>query len=78
MGKKRGAPRKAAVNAKPELLQLRLSGPEKETFRKAAELDGKKMSEWIRDRLRRDARSELEALGQEVPFLTSIPGTDHV
>lgn len=69
MGKKRGAPKKAAAVKKSSLLQLRLSEDEKEAFVRAAELDGKKLSEWIRDRLRRDSRAELEAQGQPVPFL---------
>lgn len=69
MGKKRGAPQKSADVAKSSLLQIRLSVVEKEAFANAAELDGKKLSEWIRDRLRRVAREELEDHGVPVPFL---------
>lgn len=69
MAKKRGAPRKSAAVAKKSLLQIRLSDAEKEAFAHAAELDGKKTSEWIRDRLRRVARQELEEHGAAVPFL---------
>ena len=58
---KRGAPKKQPDKAKVALLQIRLSTAEKEAFAIAAELDGKKISEWIRDRLRRDSRQELEA-----------------
>jgi hypothetical protein len=51
-------------------VQIRLNAAEKETFQLAADADGKKLSEWIRDRLRRDSRQELEALGRDVPFLS--------
>jgi hypothetical protein len=67
--RKTGAPKKPDEKAKRELLQLRIGAAEKETFALAAELDGKKLSEWIRDRLRRDSRAELESYGREVPFL---------
>jgi len=71
MKKKPGAPRKSAARAKLALIQIRLNEAEKATFRAAADLDGKKLSEWIRDRLRRDARQELELHGREIPFLAS-------
>jgi uncharacterized protein (DUF1778 family) len=72
MKPKRGAPKKPPERAKGALVQLRLNPAEKAGFVQAADLDGKKLSEWIRDRLRRMAREELEAHGQAVPFL---PGT---
>lgn len=72
MKKKRGAPKKSADKAKRELLQIRLSTAEKEAFTRAADIDGKKVSEWIRDRLRRCSRQELEEHGQNVPFLPSV------
>jgi hypothetical protein len=76
MAKKRGAPRKPAAKAKRELVQIRLGTAEKAAFLLAAELDGKKMSEWIRDRLRRLSRQEIEAHGRPVPFVAdkSQPG----
>jgi uncharacterized protein (DUF1778 family) len=74
MKTKRGAPRKTAATSKNELVQIRLNTAEKKAFEQAAVLDGKKLSEWIRDRLRRDSRQELEAHGQNVPFL---PGKNH-
>jgi hypothetical protein len=70
MKKKRGAPPKAPAKAKGELLQIRVNVAEKSAFIAAAELDGKKMSEWIRDRLRRLSREELQAAGRDVPFLS--------
>jgi uncharacterized protein (DUF1778 family) len=69
MGKKRGAPKKAASQAKKALIQLRINDAEKAGFQAAADLDGMKLSEWIRHRLRRVSREELEAHGQTVPFL---------
>jgi hypothetical protein len=69
MKRRPGAPRKPAAKAKRELVQIRLGAAEKAGFALAADLDGKKLSEWIRDRLRRDARQEIEAHGQPVPFL---------
>lgn len=72
MVKKRGAPRKPASKSKGELLQIRVNSAEKETFQNAAELDGKKLSEWIRDRLRRISRQELEAIKQPIPFLAGL------
>jgi len=69
MNKKRGAPHKPPEKAKAELIQLRVNSAEKHAFNAAAELDGKKLSEWIRDRLRRLARDELKQAGQEVAFL---------
>ena len=76
MKKKLGAPKKPASKAKGELVQLRLNLAEKQAFQNAADLDGKKLSEWIRDRLRRLSRVELEEHGREVPFLTGINGGD--
>ena len=72
MGKKnpiRGAPKKPPDKVKGALIQLRVNAAEKQAFGDAADLDGKKLSEWMRDRLRRLAREELEQHGQRVPFL---------
>jgi uncharacterized protein (DUF1778 family) len=71
MKPKRGAPRKSPAKSKRALVQIRLHETEKKAFEQAADLDGKKLSEWIRDRLRRNSREELERLGQEVPFLVA-------
>ena len=40
------------------------------TFTAAAELDGKDLSEWVRDRLRRLAKQELEQAGRPIAFLS--------
>jgi hypothetical protein len=65
----RGAPRKSADKSKSELIQIRVNAAEKQAFADAADLDGKKLSEWIRDRLRRLAREELQAQGLAVAFM---------
>lgn len=70
MKKKLGAPRKTAARSKREIINLRVNGPEKQAFELAADLDGKKLSEWIRDRLRRLSREELQAHGRDVLFLS--------
>jgi len=69
MKSNRGAPKKSAAKSKGGHIQFRVNDAEKKAFEQAAILDGKKLSEWIRDRLRRDSRQELEAHGQTVPFL---------
>lgn len=76
MGKKRGAPPKPAGKAKLSLLQIRLTDAEKQAFAAAADMDGKKVSEWVRDRLRRASRKELEEHGRAVPFLPGKPQGD--
>ena len=47
-------------------------------FQDAADLDGKKLSEWIRDRLRRLSREELEDAGRTVAFLSGYFGRKSV
>jgi predicted HicB family RNase H-like nuclease len=66
-----GQPPKPAHKAKGELLQIRVNPAEKEAFSTAADLDGKSLSAWVRDRLRRLAREELEGHGRTVAFLPS-------
>ena len=67
--KRRGRPPKGADKVKGIRLDMRLDEAEKEAFRAAAELSGLDLSAWIRERLRRVARGELEKAGQSVPFL---------
>lgn len=54
---------------KTESMKIRLSHDEKQTFEKASGLAGIAVSAWMRDRLRRAARRELQDAGQPVPFL---------
>ena len=65
--KRRGRPPKEKT--KGVRLDIRLDESEKEAFVIAAELAGLDMSAWIRERLRKVARGELEDAGQDVPFL---------
>lgn len=64
---KRGRPRKD--NPLDEYIELRVSEPEKQAFRDAAERAGIPMATWIRERLRRVAIRELENANLPVAFL---------
>jgi len=66
--KKKREDQKGQLKGKDELIQIRVNAAEKEAFANAALLDGKKLSEWVRDRLRRLSRQELEQAGQPIPF----------
>ena len=44
-------------------LDMRVSEGEKEIFQRAADQDGRPLSNWIRDRLLRAARAELKEKG---------------
>ena len=57
--------------ARSDRVELRLESREKEAFQKAASLAGLSLSSWIRERLRRDARTELFDAGLPVPFIQS-------
>jgi hypothetical protein len=72
MSKKRGRPAGSTTGkAKSELMQIRVDAAEKQAFAEAAALDGKDLSGWARDRLRRLSRQELQQAGRPVPFLIS-------
>ena len=57
-----------AMAGKTETLKMRLTTEEKDAFLAASELSGLTLSAWIRERLRRSARIELEEAGEKVPF----------
>jgi uncharacterized protein (DUF1778 family) len=68
---------KNAKNQKPEkgkteYIELRCDAAEKESFAKAAEVAGMSLSGWIRDRLRRVSRKELEDMEMPVAFLERL------
>ena len=70
--KKPKIPRKAPEAVKTEYIELRVEQGEKKSFRDAADAAGMPMSGWIRDRLRRAARKELEDLDIPVAFLERL------
>jgi hypothetical protein len=74
MAKKIGRPKKQPDAVKTEYIEIRCETGEKESFRDAADAAGMPMSGWIRDRLRRSARKELEELDRPVPFLNRVAG----
>jgi hypothetical protein len=65
---KRKKPGRPKGRTKPDILQVRVSEVEKRAFAHAAEADGKGISEWTRDRLRRAAKEEAKAGGKSDPF----------
>ena len=61
------------MKSKTEVLQIRITGSEKEGFDLAAALAGISLSSWVRERLRLTAIRELESAGRRVPFVPEIP-----
>lgn len=55
--------------AKDEYLELRLFSQEKKAFKDAADLSGMALSVWVRERLRRASRVELEEAGKPIAFM---------
>lgn len=53
-------------------LQVRLSSRERSAFEEAAKMAGLSMSAWVRERLRRAARTELQSGGVKVAFIEEI------
>ena len=58
--------------AKGEYLELRLDVTEKQAFKDAATLSGMALSVWVRERLRKAARKELEDADKPVAFLDRL------
>src|SRR5579883_2108795 len=69
MAKRKGRPPKGAGKTKMSFLQVRLDEAEKRAFTEAAELAGLALSAWVRERLRLQARKELEKAHRTVAFL---------
>jgi hypothetical protein len=67
--KKRGRPKLPKGTTKQDWLEMRLHPAEKQSFRDAAELSGMALSVWVRERLRKVARKELEEANKPVAFL---------
>lgn len=70
--KKRGRPKSGRTDLKEGYLDLRVAPDEKLAFKNAASLAGVPLSMWVRERLRRAARRELEEAGQQVPFVPNM------
>ena len=51
------------------ILHIRVRADEKKAFQQAADLAGIALTPYIRERLRRVVRTELEAEGYDVPFM---------
>jgi uncharacterized protein (DUF1778 family) len=66
---KAGRPKNVPGQVKGEYLELRLDATEKQAFKDAAMLAGMAVSVWVRERLRRAARKELEDAERPVAFL---------
>jgi hypothetical protein len=66
---RRGRPPKGSGQTKDMAILLRLGAQEKAAFKSAAELAGLDVSAWMRERLRSQARKELEGAGRNVAFL---------
>ena len=69
MGKKRGRPPATEGKAKDLTLESRVTAAEKRAFADAADLAGLSLSSWVRERLRKTARVELEEAGKPVAFM---------
>jgi hypothetical protein len=61
-----------SANKKVDVLEVRLASGEKEAFKDAADLAGIPLSSWVRERLRRVARVELEEAGRKIAFLRGM------
>lgn len=59
----------SAEKGKTERVEIRLGSSEKEAFQLAADHAGLSLSSWMRERLRRAAKSDLEEAGERIPFL---------
>ena len=61
---------------KTETIKLRVSVDEKRAFQDAADIAGLPLSAWVRERLRKAARLELEAAGRQIAFLQRLRKVD--
>lgn len=59
-------------DTKSKQLLVRLEPDEKEAFADAAELAGIPLSAWVRERLRKAARQELEEARLPIAFLSHV------
>ncbi len=76
MAKRRGRPPVGPEKTRSAYLEVRLEPAEKRAFKDAANLAGLDLSAWARERLRVEARKELEAANLPVAFLTRAATPD--
>jgi len=70
MAKRKGRPPKDKT--KQDYLEVRLDADEKQAFKDAADLSGLALSAWVRERLRKVARKELEEAGKQAAFMKYV------
>jgi hypothetical protein len=70
--RKTGRPKNPPGKSKDDYLELRLDAAEKRAFKDAADLAGMALSVWVRERLRRIAKRELEDAEKPVAFLERL------
>jgi hypothetical protein len=66
---KAGRPKKRSESKQTEVIPIRLTESEKESFQLCADLAGISLSSWTRERLRLASIKELESAGRKIPFL---------
>jgi hypothetical protein len=69
---KRGRPKLPAGSKKGAYMEMWLHEAEKEAFVSAADAAGMSLSAWVRDRLRRASRKELEEFDLPVAFMEKL------
>ena len=67
-----GRPKKPPGTLKADYIEVRCEQSEKDAFKAAAEAAGLPLSGWIRERLRRTAKRELEGMNMPVAFLDRL------
>jgi hypothetical protein len=75
--KRRGRPVKSSDKRKSESFLIRMELSEKEAFAEAADLSGIALAAWMRERLRRAARIELQEAGRAVTFMENANHQAH-
>ena len=61
----------AGDGTRTERVELRMEPAEKEAFQLAASVCGLGLSAWMRERLRRAAKCDLEEAGEHIAFATT-------
>ena len=74
---RRVRPPKGSVRIKTECLDIRLEASERQSYQEAAERAGLEISEWVRERLRAAAATELERAGHPVAVPAKSMGAKH-